>query len=102
MSCCPPHCCSRCREEVCQERIAWKAEAKRKDICSIGPIPEINHDSDEDSEPDTVSPEETISIEEGDRILATGLLLSLFYHLSTASGGIPGKHRSCNFDPRLS
>ena len=75
MSRCPPCCCSGCREEVCQERIARKAEAKRKDICSIGPIPKINHDSDEDSEPNTVSPEETISVEEGDRILATGLLL---------------------------
>ena len=63
MSCCPPRCCSGCREEVCQERIAQKAEAKRKDVCSIGPIPEINHDSDEDSEPDTVSSEETISVE---------------------------------------
>ena len=75
MSHCPPRCCSGCREEVHQERIAWKAEAKRKDVCSVGPIPEINHDSDEDSEPDTVSPEETISVEEGDQILATGLLL---------------------------
>ena len=75
MSCCPPRCCSRCREEVHQERITQRAEAKRKDTCSIGPTPEINHDSDEDSKPDMVNPEETISIEEGDRILATGLLL---------------------------
>ena len=73
MSRCPPHCCSRCREEVCQERITQKAEAKRKDACSIGPTPEINHDSEDDSKPDIVNPDESISVEEGDRILATGL-----------------------------
>ena len=42
------------------------------DVCSAGPMPVINHDS-EDSE-DTDPEELTVSVEEGDRILATGLL----------------------------
>ena len=42
------------------------------DVCSAGPMPVINHDS-EDSE-DTNLEELTISVEEGDQILATGLL----------------------------
>ena len=83
MSRCPPHCCSGCRDELSQERIAQKTEAKRKDTCSVGPSPEIDHDadfdldldSDSDSIPDSMRYEdETISIEEGDHILATGLL----------------------------
>ena len=75
MSWCPPHCCSGCREELRQERIIWKAEIRRIDICSAGLTPEVDHDSEDDSEPDTIdSEDEPISIEEGDWILATGLL----------------------------
>ena len=48
---------------------------RRIDICSAGLALEVDHDSEDDSEPDTVdSEDEPISIEEGDRILATGLL----------------------------
>ena len=72
MSRCPPRCCSGCRDELHQERIIRKAEARRMDVCSAGPMPVINHDS-EDSE-DTDLEEIPISVEEGDRILATGLL----------------------------
>ena len=72
MSRCPPCCCSRCRGELCQERIIRKAEARRMDVCSAGPMPVINHDSKDFEDSD---PEETpVFIEEGDRILATGLL----------------------------
>ena len=75
MSRCPPPCCSKCRNELQQERITQKAEARRIDICSIGPVLEVNHDSEDDSEIDATDPEnEPISIEEGDQILATGLL----------------------------
>jgi RNase H-like domain found in reverse transcriptase/Reverse transcriptase (RNA-dependent DNA polymerase)/Integrase zinc binding domain/Chromo (CHRromatin Organisation MOdifier) domain len=75
MSRCPPRCCSGCRDELRQERITRKAEARRIDICSVGPIPEVNHDSENDSGLDaTDSENEPISVEEGDRILATGLL----------------------------
>ena len=81
MSRCPPCCCSGCRDELMQERIVQKTEAKRKDTCSVGPSPEIDHDSDFDSDSDSDlapnslrSEDETISIEEGDHILATGLL----------------------------
>ena len=75
MSRCPPCCCTGCRDELRQERIIRKAEAKRADICSVGPLPEIDHDSDSDSDPDSPgSEDETFSVEEGDCILATGLL----------------------------
>ena len=77
MSRCPPCCCSGCRDEIRQERIAWKAETRRIDTCSIRLALEINHDSDLDSEFDTADPkDEPISVEEGNRILATGLLPS--------------------------
>ena len=69
MSRCPPHCCSGCQDELHQERIIRKAEARRMDVCSAGPMPIINHDSkDSDLE------ETPASVEEGDRIFATGLL----------------------------
>src|ERR1700684_75634 len=77
MSRCPPRCCSGCRDELRQERITRKAEARKMDICSVGPSPDIDYDSDYemDSNPDPPgSGEETFSIEEGDHILATGLL----------------------------
>ena len=75
LSRCPPRCCSKCREELHQERTIWKAEMKRIDICSIGPVPEVNHNSEDDSRLDAVDSEnEPISVEEGDQILVTGLL----------------------------
>ena len=40
LSGCPPCCCSRCRDELCQERITQKAETRRIDICSVGPVPD--------------------------------------------------------------
>ena len=44
-----------------------KAEARRIDICSVGPVPEVNHNSEDDSGIDaTDSENEPISIEEGD------------------------------------
>ena len=58
-----------------QERITWKAEARRINICSVGPVPEANHYSEDNSKIDATNLEnEPISIEEGDWILATGLL----------------------------
>ena len=75
MSRCPPRCCSGCRDEIRLERISQKADAKRRDTCSIGPMPEISHDSEEDLMFDAVNPEdESISVEEGNQILATGLI----------------------------
>ena len=70
MSRCPLHCCSRCWDELCQERIAHKAEVRRIEICSIGPLPEVDHDSEHGLKLDS----EPILVEEGDHILATGLL----------------------------
>ena len=78
MSRCPPHCCSGCWDELCQERIACKAETRRIEICSIGPLPEVDHNSEHRFNHDSKSvfdpTDETIAIEEGNRILATGLL----------------------------
>ena len=71
MSRCPPHCCSGCRDELHQERIIQKAEAKRMDICSAGFWPEIDHNSSDSINPNQES--EPLSMEEGDRILATRL-----------------------------
>ena len=75
MSRCPPHCCLGCQDKLGQERITRKAEMKRIDICSIGPAPEVNHNLEDDSGLDNIDLEgEPLSIEEGDQILATGLL----------------------------
>ena len=41
------------------------------DICSAGSWPEIDHDSGDSADPNQES--EPLSVEEGDRILATGL-----------------------------
>ena len=71
-------CCSECRDELRQERIAHKAEARRIEICSIGPLPEVDHNSkhrlEHNSEPGLDPADEPISVEEGDHILAAGLL----------------------------
>ena len=75
MSRCPPRCCSRCRDKLCKERIVHKANARRMDMCSARPFPEIDHDLEDDSNNDLFhSGDEPLSIEEGERILATGLL----------------------------
>jgi hypothetical protein len=77
MSRCPPRCCPGCRDELCQERATQKAESQRKDLCHAGPMPKIGHDSDcfDSSDEDTSDiPLESLSIEEGDRILATSPL----------------------------
>ena len=42
------------------------------DICSAGSWPEIDYDSGDSADPNQES--ELLSVEEGDRILATGLL----------------------------
>ena len=44
------------------------------DICSMGPLPEVNHDLDCDLDSrSSVSEDESLSVEEGDCILATRL-----------------------------
>ena len=66
-----PHCCSGCQDELRQERVIQKAEAKRMDICSAGSWLEIDHNSGDSVDPNQES--EPLSMEEGDRILATRL-----------------------------
>ena len=83
MSRCPLRCCSGCHDEIQMERVAQKADARRKDACSIGPMPEISHDSEEDLVPN--AEDEPISIEEGDQILATGLLPTPTMDIRTSS-----------------
>ena len=86
MSWCPPRCCSGCREELRQERIIQKAEMRRIYICSAGLAPEVDHDSEGDSELDTIdSEDEPISIEEGDQIVATSLLPPPLMEICTSS-----------------
>jgi transposase InsO family protein len=72
MSRCPPRCCAGCRADAREERITHKAQIRRKEACSSGPVPELHHDTDdaEDSE------DGTESIDQGDRIFASGLLPS--------------------------
>ena len=74
MSRCPPHCCSGCRDELCEERITQKTKARRIDICSVGPLLEIDHDTADDIKlDDSHSEHEPLSVEEGNCILDTGL-----------------------------
>ena len=57
--------------------IKQKAEARSMDTCSVGPPPEIDHNSDCNSDSDlrsVGSKDGTLSVEEGNCILATGLL----------------------------
>ena len=76
MSRCPPRSCSGCQDELCQEWITRKAESK-KDRCLLGPLPEVDHDSEDDSGLSITDPEdEPISIKDGDQIFSTGLLLT--------------------------
>lgn len=72
MSRCPSHCCLGYKDEVRQERMVQKAERKKVDVCSVGPTPEIDHDSDLDSGTSD-SNDETLSLEEENCILAMGL-----------------------------
>src|SRR6202522_2885301 len=74
MSRCPPWCCPGCRDEVRQERATRKAEIWRMHACTTGLAPEIDHDF-HSPDKDT-SDEVPESIEDGDRIFATGLLPS--------------------------
>ena len=53
MSRCPPHCCSRCQDELHLERIIQKTETKRMDTCSTGSLPTINHDSEDSNSDDS-------------------------------------------------
>ena len=74
MSRCPPHCCSGCRDELHEERIAQKTETRKIDICSVGSLPEIDHDTADNIEiNDPHSECGPLSVEQGDHILATGL-----------------------------
>ena len=78
MSRCPPGSCSGCWDELCQEWITQKAESKKIDTCLLGPLPEVDHDLEDDSGLSITDPEdEPISIEDGDRIFSTGLLPTL-------------------------
>ena len=52
MSRCPLCCCSGCRDELREERIARKTETRKIDICSVGSLPEIDHDTTDDIEID--------------------------------------------------
>ena len=59
---------------------------RRIDICSVSPVLEVNHNSEDDSEIDaTDSENEPISVEEGDQILATGLLPPLSMDICASS-----------------
>jgi len=69
MSRCPPRCCSRCRDEAQEERIAWKAEIQQTEAVSDGPVPELHTDSEEEEPKEAEEP-----IKPGDRIFAIGLV----------------------------
>jgi len=69
MSRCPPQCCSRCRDEAQVERITRKAEIRRTEAVSDGPVPELHTDSEEEEPNEAEEP-----IEPGDRIFAIGLV----------------------------
>ena len=86
MSRCPLQSCPGCRDEACQKHAAQKAESWRNDICTAGPIPEISHDSDSPDENVSDAPLESPCIEEGDRILATSLMLQMKMLPSTTIG----------------
>ena len=72
MSRCPPQCCLGCRDKFCEQHTAQKAENRWKNTCTAGPIPEIDHDSNSSDQGNSDVPLE--SLEEGDHILAAGLL----------------------------
>ena len=72
MSRCPPPCCLGCRDKVHQQHVAQKVESHWKDTCTAGSITEIDHNSDSSDQDSSDAPPE--SLEDGDHILATGLL----------------------------
>ena len=75
MTRCPPACCSGCRDEARKERLARKAEIRRINSCSAGPVPMFVEEEDEDEDPPLFEPSsDDPEIEDGDRIWATGLL----------------------------
>ena len=47
MSRCPPRCCAGCRNDARQERLTYKAQLRRKETCSSGPVPELHHDTED-------------------------------------------------------
>ena len=67
-----PRCCPGCRDEVCQEHVAQKAEIQRMNACTAGSMPEISHDIDPSKEDAPGTTPESLSME-GDHIFATGL-----------------------------
>ena len=62
MSRCSAQCCSGCRDEIREERRIWKAEIRSVAACTVGDLPELLRDDDDEPE-----------FEEGDRMFATGL-----------------------------
>ena len=78
MSRCPPHCCPGCRYKAHQERIVQKMAKKWLDICSVSPLPKIDHHPNPNADyldPNNIDSNlDPPSIEEGDHILVTGLL----------------------------
>ena len=79
MSRCPPRCCSECHDEARQERLHKKAEVRRMEAVSTGPVPELVDDCEEEE----AGEEDSIDI--GDRIFVTGLLPSLVHIHATSS-----------------
>jgi len=69
MSRCPPCCCSRCRDEAWEERIAWKAEIRWTEAVSDGPVPELHTNSKEEEPEEAEEP-----IKPGDCIFTIGLV----------------------------
>jgi len=69
MTRCPPRCCSGCRDEAWEERIAQKAEIRQTEAVSDGPVPELHTDSEEEEPEEAEEP-----IEPGDCIFAIGLV----------------------------
>jgi len=66
---CPPRCCSGCRDEAREERIARKAEIQWTEAVSNGPVPELHTDSKEEEPEEAEEP-----IEPGDHIFTIGLV----------------------------
>jgi len=66
---CPPQCCSVCRDEAREERIAQKAGIQWMEAVSDGPVPELHMDSEEEEPEEAEEP-----IKPGDRIFAIGLV----------------------------
>jgi len=65
----PTQCCSGCRDEAQVERITRKAEIRRTEAVSDGPVPELHTDSEEEEPKEAEEP-----IEPGDCIFAIGLV----------------------------